>query len=115
MKFVLPKRKSRLDIYVEILWSIKNGLQQKEDIIDTTGITGSTVNEMLDSLKSIGLILEVVKRNWDSKNMITLFDLTEKGKRVIEYLKYIDARARQRGKNGYGGNLRDKKPRARMT
>ena len=90
MKSVLPKRKTRLDVYIDILWSIKNGLQHKEDIIDVTGITGSILKEMLDSLKSMGLILEVVKPNWDSKHMITMFDFTEKGKRVMEYLRYLD-------------------------
>lgn len=90
MKPMLPKKKSRLDIYVDILWSIKNGFQEKESIVDATGITGSIIKEMLDSLKSMGFILEVVKPNWDSKNMITLFDFTEKGKRVMEYLKYLD-------------------------
>jgi predicted transcriptional regulator len=79
-----------LDIYVDILWSINNGLQHKEDIIDATGITSSIMNEILDSLKSMDLILEVVKPNWDSKSMITLFDFTEKGKRVMEYLKYCE-------------------------
>ena len=90
MKPMLPKKKSRLDIYVDILWSIKNGFQEKESIVDATGITGSIIKEMLDSLKSMGFILEVVKPNWDSKNMITLFDFTEKGKRVMKYLKYLD-------------------------
>ena len=90
MKSVLPKKRSRLDAYIDILWSIKNGLQHKEDIIDATGITGSIVNEMLDSLKSMNLVIEVVKPNWDSKKMIALFDFTEKGKRVMEYLQYLD-------------------------
>lgn len=90
VRSVIQGRRSRLDVYLDVLWAIKNGHQYKEDIIGATGTKHSILNGVLDSLMSLGLIQEIRTLHWKSKSVNTSYDFTEKGERVMEYLKYYD-------------------------
>ena len=90
MRSVIQGRRSRLDIYLDVLWAIKNGLQNKEDIIGATRTKLSILNGVVDSLMSLGLIQEIRTLHWESKSVNTSYDFTEKGERVMDYLKYYD-------------------------
>lgn len=90
VRSVIQGRRSRLDVYLDVLWAIKNGHQYKEGIIGATGTTHSILNGVLDSLMSLGLIQEIRTLHWKSKSVNTSYDFTEKGVRVIDYLKYYD-------------------------
>lgn len=90
MRSVIQGRRSRLDVYLDVLWAIKNGPQNKEDIIGATGTKLSILNGIVDSLMSLGLIQEIRTLHWKSKSVNTSYDFTEKGERVMDYLKYYD-------------------------
>lgn len=90
VRSVIQGRRSRLDVYMDVLWAIKNGHQYKEGIIGATGTKHSILNGVLDSLMSLGLIQEIRTLHWKSKSVNTSYDFTEKGERVMEYLKYYD-------------------------
>lgn len=90
VRSVIQGRRSRLDVYLDVLWAIKNGHQYKEGIIGATGTTHSILNGVLDSLMSLGLIQEIRTLHWKSKSVNTSYDFTEKGVRVMDYLKYYD-------------------------
>lgn len=73
-------RRSRLEIYLDILKVINEGVDKPTRIMYATNLSWTPLSNILESLKDQGLI---VIPNKGSRNR---YEITEKGKNVVKYL-----------------------------
>jgi predicted transcriptional regulator len=75
----LPSKRSKLEIYIDILSAIKKGIYKPTKIMYRTNLSWKPLMEILDSL--VGQELIKVKEDDEHK----IYEITEKGKNVLEY------------------------------
>ena len=81
-------RRSRFKIYVDILTEIKSGTVLPTKIMYGTNLNWTMLKKALEKLKAKGLIQEQsMEINKSSKSIYTL---TEKGDKVLNYLKKVN-------------------------
>jgi predicted transcriptional regulator len=86
----MPNRRTRLEIYFDVLRAIKNGSNMKTHIMNAANVSHKRLNEMLKYLVSQGFIEEVRTLNWRDKRVGVSYDFTPRGEKVMSYLKYND-------------------------
>lgn len=86
----MPNRRTRLEIYFDVLRAIKKGNNKKTRIMRAANISWQRLNEMLSSLISQGFIEEVKTLHWHDKRIRETYDFTPKGETMISYLEYCD-------------------------
>jgi predicted transcriptional regulator len=82
-------RRSKLEIYLEVLQIIKGGTSKPTRIMYSANISWQPLMRVLESLKSQDLIIEIDAtegRNRD-KRTSRLYEITMKGEQVIRYFK----------------------------
>ena len=84
----MPNRRTRLEIYFDVLRAIKNGNNVKTHIMNAANVSHKRLNEMLEYLVSQGFIEEVKTLNWRDKRVGVSYDFTPRGEKVMSYLKY---------------------------
>lgn len=73
----LNKRRSRLEIYIDVLRAINRGINKPTNIMFATNLSWKTLKEILKYLERRGIIeRKVIKKR-------KLFFITEKGKHVL--------------------------------
>jgi len=78
-------RRSKLEIYLDVLWIVKNGTKKPTRIMYGANISWKPLKRILKSLVSQGLIREVDARENRDKRTSTYYELTQKGDNVIRY------------------------------
>ena len=86
----MPKRRTRLEIYIDVLRAIKNGNDMKTRMIHAANISLHRLSEVLNSLICQGFIEEVKTIHWSDKQMRITYDFTPKGEKMMEYLEYSE-------------------------
>ena len=81
----MTRRRSKLEIYLDVLWIIKNGTKKPTRIMYGANISWKPLKRILKSLVSQGLIGEVDARENRDKRTSTYYELTQKGDNVIRY------------------------------
>ena len=81
----MRRRRSKLEIYLDVLWIIKNGTKKPTRIMYGANISWKPLKRILKSLVSQGLIGEVDARENRDKRTSTYYELTQKGDNVIRY------------------------------
>lgn len=81
----MTRRRSKLEIYLDVLWIIKNGTKKPTRIMYGANISWKPLKRILKSLVSQGLIREVDARENRDKRTSTYYELTQKGDNVIRY------------------------------
>ena len=83
----MASRRSRFEIYIDVLIEIKNGTVLPTKIMYGANLSWNTLQQTLETLTAQGFIEEQhMEGNKRSKNIYTL---TRKGNKVLNYLKKI--------------------------
>jgi len=84
------ERRSKLEIYLEVLQIIKNGTSKPTRIMYNANISWQPLMRVLGSMKGQGLVNEIdvtgQERKRD-KRTSKLYEITMKGERVIRYFR----------------------------
>ena len=80
----MSSRRSRFEIYVDVLSEIKNGSNKPTQIMYAANLSWRPLQEILRSLVSQGLISEIDEDIKDKRTKVQ-FDLTLKGENVVRY------------------------------
>jgi len=75
----MPSKRSKLEIYIDVLSAIRKGTYKPTKIMYRTNLSWKPLMEILDSLTSQELIR--VKEEDSHK----VYEITEKGRNVLEY------------------------------
>ena len=86
----MPQRRTRLEMYFDVLTALKNGNNKKTSIMHAANISWQTLNEILGSLISQGLVEEIKSLHWRDKRIRVYYDFTARGEKMISYLRYQD-------------------------
>ncbi len=83
----MSRRRSKLEIYVEVLSVIKGGTSKPTRIMYEANLSWKPVQSVLRSLVAQGLIEEVdtTERRGRDKRSSRLYDITQKGEDVVKY------------------------------
>lgn len=82
----MTSRRSRFEIYVDILTEIKNGSKKPTQIMYGANLSWIPLQGMLESLTKQGLIEEIEGLKKDKRTK-RRFELTSKGENVIRYYR----------------------------
>lgn len=84
----MPKRRTRLEMYFDVLMAMKRGNNNKTSIMNAANISWKTLNEILGSLMSQGFVEEVKTLQWRDRRIRVYYDFTARGEKMMIYLKY---------------------------
>ena len=82
---LMTRRRSKLEIYLDVLWIIKNGTRKPTRIMYGANLSWKPLQRILNSLVTQGFIREVDVRNGRDKRTSTSYEITQKGENVIKY------------------------------
>jgi len=77
----MTRKRSRLEIYVDVLKTVKSGVNRPTNIMYKCNLSWLPLREILESLISQGLIEAIDKGNR------RVYEITEKGREVLSYFK----------------------------
>ena len=78
-------RRSRLEIYLDVLWAIKSGIRKPTRIMYEANLSWKPLQKILDSMVSQGLVEKMDASNNRDKRTNTVFGITQKGENIINY------------------------------
>lgn len=84
----MPKRRTRLEMYFDVLMAMKRGNNNKTSIMNAANISWKTLNEILGSLMSQGFVEEVKTLQWRDRRIKVYYDFTARGEKMMIYLRY---------------------------
>jgi predicted transcriptional regulator len=77
----MSKKRSRLEIYIEVLETIMAGYNKPTNIMYKSNLSWITLKEILDSLVEKGLVTTV------ERNKRKMYLITEKGRSIVNRLE----------------------------
>ncbi len=83
----MKHRRSKLEVYLDVLWTIKNGTRKPTRIMYESNLSWKPLQRTLSSLMSQELIYEYEPENLRDKRTTTCYELTQKGENVLKYFK----------------------------
>ncbi len=83
----MKHRRSKLEVYLDVLWTIKNGTNKPTRIMYESNLSWKPLQRTLNSLLTQELIAEYAPKNLRDKRTTTCYELTQKGENVIKYFK----------------------------
>ena len=86
----LKGRRSRLELYLEVLKSIKNGTEKPTRIMYEANISWTLLNNVLSFLVSQDLVEEVDASASQDKRTDRIYRITEKGDTLIRYFHHAE-------------------------
>ena len=78
-------RRSRLEIYLDVLWAIKSGIRKPTRIMYEANLSWKPLQRILESMVSQGLIEKMDATSNRDKRTNTVFQITQKGENIINY------------------------------
>ena len=81
---LMTRRRSKLEIYLDVLWVIKNGTNKPTRIMYGSNLSWKPLQKILTSMVSQDLILEIESSGRDKRTART-YRLTNKGENVLKY------------------------------
>jgi len=81
----MPNRRSRLDIMLNVLLAVKDGVEKPTRIMYATNLSWKPTQNILNDLVRQGLIRELSSEK--EKRTKSRYVLTEKGEEVIRYFE----------------------------
>lgn len=84
-KLDMSRRRSQLEIYLDVLWLIKNGTNKPTRIMYGANLSWKPLQRVLNSMVDQGLIVEVDARSKKDKRTTVCYETTQKGENVIRY------------------------------
>jgi predicted transcriptional regulator len=86
----LKSRRSRLEIYLEVLNAIKNGTEKPTRIMYEANLSWKILNDVLSSLSTQDLIEDFNMSDSRDKRTNTVYRITEKGEHLIRYFHHAE-------------------------
>ena len=83
----LKHRRSKLEVYLDVLWTIKNGTRKPTRIMYESNLSWKPLQRTLNSLMAQELIHEYEPKKLRDKRTSTCYELTQKGENVLQYFK----------------------------
>jgi len=80
----LPRR-SKLEIYLDVLWAIKRGTRKPTRIMYEANLSWKPLQKILKSMASQDLIVEVDATPERDKRTSSVYEITQKGENIIKY------------------------------
>ena len=81
----MTRRRSKLEIYLDVLWTIKSGTTKPTRIMYGANLSWKPLQRVLQSMKEQELIVEIDDRDGRDKRTNTRYEITQKGENVIQY------------------------------
>jgi len=81
---MMSQRRSRLEIHIKILDSIRNGLEKPTRIMYASNLSWKRTMEMIYNLIAQGLVTEIIETRMGVKSR-RRYNITEKGVSILEY------------------------------
>ncbi len=78
-------RRSKLEIYLDVLWAIKRGTRKPTRIMYEANLSWKPLQKILHSMMSQELIVEIDARAEKDKRTSTVYEVTQKGENIITY------------------------------
>ena len=86
----LKGRRSRLEIYIEVLKAIKNGTEKPTRIMYEANLSWTLLNDILSSLETQDLVEEIDVSEYRDKRSVRIYRITEKGDALIRYFHHAE-------------------------
>ena len=84
------ERRTRLEIYFDVLIAIKRGRSGADQITKVTDIPPSDLDAILDTLKTLEFIEDVKSLDWSGGEVSVHYRFTARGESLMRYLSYHD-------------------------
>ena len=81
----MSRRRSKLEIYLDVLWLIKNGTNKPTRIMYGSNLSWKPLQRILKSMIEQQLVCEVDATDQRDKRTTLCYELTQKGENVIRY------------------------------
>jgi len=81
----MTRRRSKLEIYLDVLWTIKNGTRKPTRIMYGAILSWKPLQRILQSMISQGLVREIELEESRDKRTSTCYEITQKGQNVVKY------------------------------
>lgn len=81
----MSRRRSRLDIVLNVLRAIREGTDKPTRIMYATNLSWKPTQDILNTLIEQGLLQEL--KNEEGRRTKTRYELTEKGQEVVRYFE----------------------------
>lgn len=78
-------RRSKLEIFIDVLMIIKNGTNKPTNIMYGANLSWKPMQKILHSMVSHGILREIDTRDDHDKRTIKCYEITQKGEKVIKY------------------------------
>jgi len=83
---LMAERRTRLEIYFDVLIAIRKGHHGAEQIMHEADITPRNLDAILESLTSLGFIEGVKTLDWEGGKMSVHYKFTARGESLMRYL-----------------------------
>lgn len=83
----MKHRRSKLEIYLDIIQIIKNGTRKPTRIMYEANLSWKPLQHFLRSMVSQGLIREIDAQGGRDKRTNRYYEITQKGENVVQYFK----------------------------
>lgn len=81
----MARRRSKLEIYLDVLWTIKSGTRKPTRIMYGANLSWKPLQRILNSMVDQGLVREVQPRGKRDKRSSVIYEITQKGENVVRY------------------------------
>jgi predicted transcriptional regulator len=81
----MTRRRSKLEIYLDVLRVIKGGVQKPTRIMYGANLSWKPLQQVLRSLLDQGLIMEIDVSDGGDKRTSKHYEITQKGENVLRY------------------------------
>jgi len=78
-------RRSKLEIYLDVLWTIKRGTNKPTRIMYEANLSWKPLQRILSSMLAQKLVEDVDASDNRDKRTNTIYELTQKGENIITY------------------------------
>ncbi len=81
----MKQRRSRLEVHLDVLYTIRNGVKKPTRIMYGANLSWKPLQRVLGSLINQNLVMEVDPVDPKDKRTSVCYDLTKKGENVLSY------------------------------
>ena len=86
----LKGRRSRLELYLEVLRAIKNGTEKPTRIMYEANLSWMLLKDILSSLESQDLVEEIDVSGSRDRRSVRIYRITEKGGALLRYFHHAE-------------------------
>ena len=81
----MPPKRSKLEIYLDVLWIIKSGARKPTRIMYGANLSWKPLQRILKSIVSQGLVTEIDATDNRDKRTNKIYEITQKGENAVRY------------------------------